>query len=129
MLTKANANSGLYIQTEYQKDGWPSKGYECQVNNSFDKDPRRTGSLYAVKDFGDVIVKDDVWFDYEIKVEAKHITISINGKVTADYLEKEGDARQPGMEGRWLKGGTFAIQAHDPGCEVHYKDIMVKALP
>lgn len=129
VLTKANANSGLYIHTEYQKDGWPSKGYECQVNNSFDKDPRRTGSLYAVQDFKDVIVKDDVWFDYEIKVEGKRITVSINGKVTADYTEKEGDPRAPDQAGRWLKGGTFAIQAHDPGCEVHYKDLKVKVLP
>ncbi len=129
VLTKANANSGLYLHTEYQKDGWPSKGYECQVNNSFDKDPRRTGSLYAVQDFKDVIVKDDVWFDYEIKVEGKHITVSINGKVTADYTEKEGDPRAPDQAARWLKGGTFAIQAHDPGCEVHYKDLKVKVLP
>lgn len=129
VLTKANANSGLYIHTEYQKDGWPAKGYECQVNNSFNADPRRTGSLYAVQDFKDVIVKDDVWFDYEIKVEGKRITVSINGKVTADYTEKEGDPRAPDQAGRWLKGGTFAIQAHDPGCEVHYKDLKVKVLP
>lgn len=129
VLTKPNANSGLYIHTEYQASDWPKKGYECQVNNSFDKDPRKTGSLYAVLDFKEKIVPDNEWFDYEVTVEGKHIVIKINGKVTADYTEKEGDPRQPGMEGRWLKGGTFAIQAHDPGCEVHYKDIKVKVLP
>ena len=129
VLTKPNANSGLYIHTEYQASDWPKKGYECQVNNSFDKDPRKTGSLYAVLDFKEKIVPDNEWFDYEVTVEGKHIVIKINGKVTADYTEKEGDPRQGGMEGRWLKGGTFAIQAHDPGCEVHYKDIKVKVLP
>ncbi len=130
VMTKANANSGIYFATEYQKDGWPSKGYECQVNNSFDKDPRRTGSLYAIKDVTEKIVPDDVWFDYHIKVVDKTITISINGKVVTEYAEKEGDSRPGGMENRWIKdGGTFAFQAHDPGCEAFFKDIMVKPLP
>jgi hypothetical protein len=130
VMTKKNANSGIYFATEYQKDGWPSKGYECQVNNSFDKDPRRTASLYAVKDVDEKLVPDDTWFDYHIKVQDKKITISINGKVITEYTEQEGDKRGGGMEGRWIKdGGTFAFQAHDPGCEAFYKDIMVKPLP
>lgn len=130
VLTKKNANSGIYFHTEFQQSGWPAKGYECQVNNSFDKDPRRTGSLYAVQDFKETPFKDDTWMDYNIKVEGKHITITVNGKVTADYTEKEGDARQDDgqKKGRWVSEGTFAFQAHDPGCEVHYKDIMVKPL-
>ncbi len=130
VMTKKNANSGIYFATEYQKDGWPAKGYECQVNNSFDKDPRRTASLYAVKDVTDKLVPDDTWFDYHIKVQGQQITISINGKVVTEYTEKPGDVRGGGMEGRWIKeGGTFAFQAHDPGCEAFYKDIMVKTLP
>lgn len=130
VMTKPNANSGIYFATEYQKDGWPSKGYECQVNNSFDKDPRRTASLYAVKDVKEKLVPDDQWFDYGITVKGQTITISINGKVVTEYTEKPGDSRGGGMEGRWIKdGGTFAFQAHDPLCEVFYKDIMVKPLP
>jgi hypothetical protein len=129
VLTKKNANSGLYFHTEYQAKDWPAKGYEAQVNNSFDKDPRRTGSLYAVQDQKEKMVPDDEWFDYYIKVEGKKIVIKINGKVSAEYEEKESDTRQKGQDGRWLKGGTFAIQAHDPGCEVHFKDLKVKPLP
>lgn len=130
VMTKKNANSGIYFHTEFQKDNWPAKGYECQVNNSYDKDPIRTGSLYAVKNFTEVFVKDDTWFDYNIKVEGKHVVITVNGKITADYTEKESDERQEGdqKKGRWLGEGTFAFQAHDPGCEVYYKDIMVKPL-
>jgi len=30
---------------------------------------------------------------------------------------------------RKLSSGTFALQAHDPGSEVHYKNILVKRLP
>src|SRR5712671_7805560 len=34
VLTKPSANSGIFIRTEFQPTGWPSKGYEVQVNNS-----------------------------------------------------------------------------------------------
>ena len=131
VLTKKNANSGIYFHTEFEEKGWPAKGYECQVNNSFNKDPRRTGSLYAVLDFKDTPFQDDSWMDYRIKVEGKRVTITVNGTVTADYTEKEGDPRADGDQKkyRWLSEGTFAFQAHDPGCEVHYRDIMVKSLP
>ena len=130
VMTKKNANSGIYFHTEYQEKDWPKKGYECQVNNSYDKDKIRTGSLYAIKNFEETPFKDDTWMDYHIKVEGKHIVITVNGKVTADYTEKPDDPRgsDDQKKGRWVSEGTFAFQAHDPGCEVYYKDIMVKPL-
>ena len=42
VMTFPGANSGMYFHTEYQEGGWPSKGYEVQVNNSH-TDPIRTG--------------------------------------------------------------------------------------
>lgn len=130
VMTKKNANSGIYFATEYQKSGWPAKGYECQVNNSFDNDPRRTGSLYAVKDVTEKLVPDDKWFDYYIKVEGDKVTIAINGKTTVEFTEDPKEKRDADKQGRWIKdGGTIAFQAHDPGCEVFFKDILVKPLP
>jgi hypothetical protein len=43
------ANSDLFIDTEYQETGWPSHGYEVQVNATH-KDKRKTGSNYGVRD-------------------------------------------------------------------------------
>src|SRR5687767_15185335 len=34
VMTKPSANSGIFIRTDFQETGWPSKGYEVQVNNS-----------------------------------------------------------------------------------------------
>src|SRR5438045_3019692 len=34
VMTTPGSNSGIYFHTEYQESGWPSKGYEVQVNNS-----------------------------------------------------------------------------------------------
>lgn len=126
------SNSGLYIATEYQDKGWPEKGYECQVNSTSHKDPKKTGGLYAVKDvLNTAPVEDDVWFDYGIKVEGKHITITINGKVTTDWTEPadwDPATALKNMAGRKLSPGTMAIQAHDPQSIVYFKDLYIKPL-
>lgn len=125
--TKPGANSGIYIHTTYQEGGWPSKGYEVQVNNSH-TDWKRTGSLYDIQDVKETYVKDDEWYTEYIKVEGKHITIKINDKTVVDYEETDADKRPEGMKNRILSSGTFALQAHDPKSVIFYKDIQVRPL-
>jgi hypothetical protein len=127
--TYKGANSGIYFHTAYQDAGWPAAGYECQVNATH-ADKKKTGGLYAVKDVMDVApAPDDEWFDYRIRVEGKRIQIWINGKQTVDFTEPADWTPPKGMPGRRLGTGTFAIQAHDPGCKVDYRDIKVESLP
>lgn len=127
--TYAGANSGLYFHTAYEDKGWPAAGYECQVNASH-KDIKRTGGLYAIRDvLNTPAAPDDVWFEYHIRVEGKRIRIWIDGKQTVDFTEPEGWTPPKNMPGRRLGSGTFAIQAHDPGCKVDYKDLVVERLP
>src|SRR5690606_28133912 len=47
--TEPRANSGIFFHTEFLEEGWPSKGYEVQVNQSHG-DWRKTGSLYSFDD-------------------------------------------------------------------------------
>ena len=42
VMTTPGSNSGLYFHTKYQDSGWPSAGYEAQVNNTH-SDPKKTG--------------------------------------------------------------------------------------
>ena len=128
VLTKPKANSGIYFHTEFQTEGWPAKGYEVQVNNSH-KDPKRTAGLYGIKDNLDAVAKDDVWFTMVIHVEGKHITTSVDGKVVEDFIEPEGWTPPESFAGRKLAHGTFALQGHDPGSEVHFRNIKVRILP
>ncbi|MCE7066181.1 DUF1080 domain-containing protein [Dyadobacter sp. CY326] len=127
VMTKPGANSGIFIHTAYQEDGWPSQGYEVQVNQSH-TDYKRTGSLYNVVDVKETYVKDNEWYTEYIKVEGKHITIKINDKVVVDYEEADVDKREGDMKTKALKAGTFALQAHDPKSVVLFKDIMVRPL-
>jgi hypothetical protein len=49
--------------------------------------------------------------------------VKINDKTVVDFDEPSGKA-QPS-----LSSGTFALQAHDPGSTVYYRNIRVKRLP
>jgi Domain of Unknown Function (DUF1080) len=118
VMTTPGSNSGIFIHTAYQADGWPSKGYEIQVNNTH-TDWRKTGSVYAIQDVKVAPAKDDEWFDYSITVQGKKITVRVNGTVINEYTEGENGK---------LSSGTFALQGHDPKSKVYYKDIMVKPL-
>lgn len=127
VMTKAKSNAGIYFHTRYQDSGWPKGGYECQVNNTHG-DPRKTASIYAVKDvMNDSPAKDNVWYTQEIIVKGKTITVKIDGKTVNTYVEPEG--KKPGKDfERKLSKGTFAFQAHDPISKVFFKDIKVKKL-
>lgn len=123
--TFPKANSGVFIHTRWQASGWPKHGYEAQVNATH-SDPRKTGSIYAVKDvMNDAPHKDGEWFTYNIRVQDKRIVVSLNGEVVNDYTEPEN----PDHETRKLGEGTIAIQAHDPQSVIHYKDMRYRPLP
>lgn len=124
VMTTKGSNSGIYFLTQYQEAGWPSKGYEAQVNNSYNKDPRRTGSLYGINDIKKTVVSDNTWFTMRIKVEERHITISVDDQKLVDYMQPK-DATQ---KERFLESGTFALQGHDPDSKVYYKNIKVRPL-
>ena len=126
VMTKPGANAGIYFHTKYQDSGWPKGGYEAQVNNS-QSDPKRTGSLYAVVDVLEAPAKDNVWFTEEVIVKGRNIKIIVDGKTVVDFTEEEDRKAGKDFE-RKLSSGTFAFQAHDPGSEVHFKDVMVKKL-
>ncbi len=120
VMTTPGSNSGIFIHSVYQEEGWPSKGYEIQVNNTH-TDWRKTGSIYAIQDVKEAPAKDDEWFTEHIIVQGKKITVKINDKITNEYTEP--------AEGGKLSSGTFALQGHDPKSKVFYKDVMVKPLP
>lgn len=124
VMTKENSNSGIFIHTKFQDKDWPKQGYECQVNNSYKPDPQKTGGLYNTVKVLEAPAKDNEWFKYYITVKGKHVTVKINGKTVVDYEEPED------VKGTIkLSSGTFALQAHDPGSTVYYRNIKVKRLP
>jgi hypothetical protein len=134
VMTQPNSNSGVYVHTEFQEEGWPAKGYECQVLNSTIPgdyvEHKLSGSIYAVRNVWKAVQADNEWYNYTIKVQGKTIQTFINGMLAAEYTEPAELWRPEGWEGRKLSptGGTFAFQCHDPGSVVAYKNIKVLPL-
>jgi hypothetical protein len=122
-LTKPGSNSGLYFHTKYE-DGFPKTGFEVQVNQT-QGDPVKSGSLYNLLKLYSSPVKDDEWYTYHIIVEGNSVTVLINDKKLFQYVEQDGVIGPTNK----LNMGSFAIQAHDPKSEAHYKNIKVKPLP
>ena len=106
----------MYFRAQHGP-GWP-KGYESQVENT-SPDPQRTGSLYNFVKIGEQLIEDDTWWTQHIIAIGNHIIIKVNGKVVVDFVDKENTHTE----------GHVAVQQHDPGSVVHYKDIMVRPLP
>lgn len=108
-------NSGMYFRTRFMK-GFP-KGYEAQVDNTH-KDPVRTGSLYGFVKVLEQLVKDDTWWTQEIVVRGNHIVIKVNGKTTVDFVDEKNTYTE----------GYLALQQHNKGSIVQYKNLMMRHL-
>lgn len=127
VMTRPNSNGGIYFHTKWQEEGWPEHGYECQVNVSHG-DAVKTGSIYNTvklyKDDIEGLIQDNKWWTQHIIVRGNRVIVKLNDKQVIDYTEpdgKEGPVK--------LSEGTFALQAHDPGSTVYFKNIRVKRLP
>jgi hypothetical protein len=132
--TLEHANSGIFIHTGFQESGWLTKGHEIQINNSYrgsetNPELRKTGSLYGIRNVYYPIVPDNEWFKMRIIVIENNVQVFVNDIKVVDYIETPDAWRPQGREARMLNGGTFALQAHDPGSTTFYRNIRVRELP
>ncbi len=138
VMARPNGNGGVYVLTQFEERGgnarasgdFPSKGFEIQVNNTYLRDPVKTGSLYHVQDVSEAPVKDDEWFTMDIVVKGQTITVRVNDKQVVDWTQPadwNGGREGPGRA-ITPSGGTIALQAHDPGSTVYYKNIRIKPM-
>lgn len=137
VMTSPGANSGIYAHTRWQGPGWPEAGYELQVINSNPPaekmggyiEHKMTGSIYAVRNTWHAPVVDNTWFNYRIRVIGKTIQTYVNDELICEYAEPPEAFRPKDKKGRVLGSGTFALQAHDPGSVVKYRNMKVRILP
>lgn len=133
--TTAQCDSGVYFHTAWQEIGFPAKGFEVQVDNTYiGPDARhernKTGSLYGVRNIYKQLVPDERWFQMQISVRGKNVQVRLDGVLVVDYVEPTPPVIPDGPEnGRFLSQGTFALQCHNPGPAVFYRSIRVRPLP
>jgi len=128
VMTMPKANGGIYIDTEYQDKDFPLKGFEVQVNNTYPGDPRKTASLYEVQDVKEQLAKDNEWFTEDITVKGNTITVKLNGKQVVRWTQPADWAGTKDFPERKISPGTIALQGHDAGSMVYYKNIRIRSL-
>ncbi len=109
-------NSGMYFRAKFMP-GWPH-GYEAQVNNTH-ADWKRTGSLYNFVDIKEQLIPDDTWWEQHVIADGNHIMIEVNGKTVVDYVDQKNTYTK----------GYLALQQHNKGSVVEFKDLMFRPLP
>jgi hypothetical protein len=133
VMTRPGANSGIYFHTAYQPTGWPSAGFEVQVENTHEgrgeyTERKKTGSLYGVRNVYKELVNNNEWFRMNILVRAKQVQIRVNEMLMVDYVEPDPPFRADLNFQRVINHGTFALQGHDPGSTTYFKNIRVRPL-
>ena len=109
-------NSGMYFRTAFGP-GFPH-GYEVQVNSTH-KDPVRTGSLYNFVKIYKQLVPPDTWFNQQVIARGNHIIIEVNHKKVVDFVDEKNT----------YTSGYLALQQHNKGSVVMFKNLMMKPLP
>ena len=133
--TAEGSNSGVYIHTGFQPRGFPLKGYEIQINNSFvgtsktHPEKRKTGSINGIRNLYFPFVNDNEWFKLRVKVVENKIEVFLNDVKVNEYIEPENAWRGEGAKLKRLGKGTIALQAHDPGSTTWFRNLRVRALP
>jgi len=111
-----SGNSGMYIRTAFGP-GFP-KGYEAQVENT-SPDPQKTGSLYGFSKVTEQLIQDDTWWTQDVTAIGNHIVIKINDKVVTDYVDQKNTYTK----------GYLALQQHNLGSVVQYRNLVMRPLP
>jgi len=122
VMINEGGNSGIYFHIDHHPEGWFFDGHEVQINNTH-RDPVKTGSLWAVVKLYNSPVRDNEWFQVHIRVVGQNIVVRLNGKIVIDYTEPKG-AQGPRRIGR----GYLALQQHDPGSSVRFRNLSLKPL-
>jgi hypothetical protein len=134
-LARPGCNSGVYFHTAYLETGFPIKGFEVQINNTFVgegsyRERKKTGSLYGLRNIYKQLILDDTWFKIQVAVRGKNVQIRLDGTLVVDYTEPTPPVIPEGLEReRFLDRGTFALQCHNQGSIARFRSVRVRPLP
>jgi hypothetical protein len=132
--TEAGSNSGIVFHTQEQAYGPLLRGYEVQINNSYERpgdfqELKKTGSIYGIRNIYYNTVKDNEWFELSFKVVENRCEVFVNGTKVVDYIQPDDPYRPKNDVLKVFSAGKIALQCHDEASKVYFKSIQIKPLP
>lgn len=109
-------NSGVFFRARHPGWGlrpWPF-GYEAQIDHH---DPQnRTGAIYDIANASEMLSQDGEWFAMRVRAKGPSIEVAVNGEVVSAVTDDR------------FTEGFIALQAHDPGSIVRFRNIEITPL-
>ena len=105
------------------------KGYRVAINNDRNAPVwwKMTGSLLSVRNLTKSFVKENDWFQMNIRVVDNFVTVAINGEPVVEYIEPANPYRIAPNQAALLSEGTFAITGNGTG-DIQIKSITVNVI-
>ncbi len=91
----------------FHSDG--ASGYEVLLHNGPIDGSRKTGSLSSVRNLYRSLAVDGQWFNFEVTVRGKNISVKVNDVDVVCYTEPEAPYRTEEHSGQLLSHGGFAL--------------------
>ena len=102
--TAPGSEAALLIHT----DG--SSGYAVTLRNGPIDGTRKSGSLTDVRNLYRSLAEDGKWFDFDVSVRGKNISVSVNGTEVVCYTEPSAPFRAEGHARQLLSHGSIAVK-------------------
>lgn len=115
-LHHPEANSGVQFRSQRVDKSTEMIGYQADIGKGvwgslYDESRRRKFMAQADAELVQKVVREKEWNDYVVRAVGKHITLSINGVNTVDYLEADPEIPQRGKIGVQVhSGGPFVVE-------------------
>ena len=119
-MTQEGAEAALLLHTDGES------GYEVILRNGPIDGTRKSGSLAAVRNLYRSLAADGEWFDFEVAVRGKNISVRIDGADVVCYTEPEVPYRVEKYARRLLSHGAIALRGVEG--EVAFRNLTVTRL-
>ncbi len=119
-LTQEGAEAALLLHTDGES------GYEVILRNGPIDGTRKSGSLAAGRNLYRSLAADGEWFDFEVAVRGKNISVRIDGADVVCYTEPEVPYRVEKYARRLLSHGAIALRGVEG--EVAFRNLTVTRL-
>lgn len=124
MTGDANSNSGAQFRS-VRVPGHEMSGYQADIGQGYwgclYDESRRNKVLVDASEKAKAAINQDGWNHYVIRCMGDHITLTLNGVTSVDYVEKDKDI---------AREGKIAVQIHAGGpMRIAFKDIYIQPLP
>ncbi len=107
--TSVYMSQGAEAVISFHSDG-NGGGYDVLLNNGEIDGSRKTGSLMSVRNLYRSLVEDEQWFDLDLAVRGKNISIAVNGTDVVCYTQPENPFRIPEHASQLLGRGAICVE-------------------